>query len=85
MKKNPKEKDTSDSEKETDKEHFNFEHLNIGVDGDTEWGKIHKEWLSKYILCVKCTFNLNESHSIIKIKNLTKKIKIKHYMPILVG
>ena len=37
MNNNSKEKDTSNSEYENESAHFNFEHLNIVDDGNTEW------------------------------------------------
>ena len=85
MTKNSKAKDTSDSENETEVEKFIFEHLKIILDGNTEWGKICKERLSKPKSCAKHTFNQNKSYSISKIINPTVKTKNKHYRPILVG
>ena len=46
-------KDTSNSENETEAEQKNFEHLNIGADGNSELVQIRKEQLSEPKLCVK--------------------------------
>ena len=63
----------------------NFEHLNIGADGDSELVQSRKEQLSEPKLCVKWNFNQYESYLISKIIKLTKNTKTDHYMPILVG